>query len=930
MNAHPMTTEAATALRAMRVLQRSIYRGPHLYSATPMVRIEIDLGTLEEWPTNRLPGFADALAALLPGLANHGCSYGEPGGFLRRLDEGTWLGHVIEHVALELQTAAGSRVTRGKTRSVRGRPGVYNILYAYRDERVGLLAGRMAIELVASLLPEELRATEGLHRIAEAGSAAGEPFDLGAALDTLGRLVRRTALGPTTASIVREAERRGIPAMRLEDSSLVQLGTGRHQKRIRASLTGGTSEIATEIAGDKDLTKALLRAAGLPVPKGELVRDAEDAVAAAERLRYPVVTKPLDGNHGRGVTVGIATPDAVRWGFGEAREHARTVIVEQQFAGNDHRILVIGGEVVAVAERVPASVCGDGVSTIAALIEAVNSDPRRGDGHEAALTRIVVDDGLVHVLEGSGRTLDTVPALGESIALRPTANLSTGGIAIDRTEEIHPENAAIARRAARAVGLDVAGIDFIAPDISRSVRETGGGIIEVNAAPGFRMHLAPSVGRPRNVARPVLDLLFPRGAQSRIPIFAITGTNGKSTTVRMLSHILAATGATVGFTTTTGVHVGGERILAADASGPKSARMILRDPTVDVAVLETARGGILREGLGFDRCDVGAVLNVKEDHIGLRGVETLDDLAAVKSVVVEQVRSGGWSVLNADDPAVVAMARHARGRLAFFSMRGGEAMEGHLAEHVDDGGFAVVRQGTDAAAEIVVHEDGEVIVLMRAAEIPATLGGAADFNVENALAAVAMAWVHGVPAKTIRAALGTFTSSFEHSPGRLNVFDGHPFRVILDYAHNPHGLAALGGLLAKLRPAQQRLLGVVSASGDRRDGDLREMGRLAAGIFDEVVFREETDRRGRRPGEIIGHLADGALMAGFPSERIAGVLTEPEATLHCLQRGRPGDLVVILASDVERVWTQIVSFDSRQDRHPAAPHASNVHVLRTA
>jgi cyanophycin synthetase len=712
----------------MRVLERGVYRGPHVYGPTPMVRVQLDLGALEAWPTDRLPGFTDRLLAMLPGLRQHGCCFREPGGLVRRLEEGTWLGHVAEHVALELQSRAGSPVTRGKTRSVRGREGVYNVMYAFREERPALLAGRLALALVDSLLPPELQGVQGLDLVYRDGgdepaSPAAGRFDPEAALAALTRLVRRCELGPTTRSLVREAERRGIPVTRLDDRSLVQLGHGRHQRRLRASITGTCPHVAVEAASDKDLTKALLKEAGVPVPRGAVVRDAEEAVRAAERLGCPVVTKPLDGNHGRGVSIGLATVEEVRLGFEQAARHGSHVLVEEFYRGNDHRILVVGGEVVAVAERVPAHVVGDGEHSVAALIEEVNRDPRRGEGHERVMTRIAVDDHVLGLLARANFTLESVPGAGEVVHLRATANLSTGGTAVDRTDEIHPDNAAIARRAALTIGLDIAGIDFIAPDIARSVRETGGGIVEVNAAPGFRMHLEPFEGRPRDVAEAVVRMLFPHGAPSRIPVIAVTGTNGKSTTTRMVAHVLRRSGLTVGLTSTNGVYVNDERIAAWDASGPASARMVLRDPTVDAAVLETARGGILREGLAFARCDVGAVLNVQDDHLGLKGVDTLEDLARVKSVVVEAVHRDGCSVLNADDPLAAGMADRAGGRVAFFSLRGGEDMPAFLRRHVEEGGLAVVREPTPDGGELVVHHDERRLPLMRAAAIPATLGG---------------------------------------------------------------------------------------------------------------------------------------------------------------------------------------------------------------
>jgi cyanophycin synthetase len=893
----------------MRVLERGVYRGPHLYGLEPMVRIQVDLGALEHWPSNKLPEFNERLLALLPGLGGHGCSYQEPGGFVRRLQDGTWLGHVAEHVALELQSLIGPRVARGKTRSVKGKPGVYNVMFAYEDEAVGLLAGRFALQLVDSLLPPELQGIQNLDRIHEVEEGNEQTFDLAEALDALRRLHRRKALGPTTHSLVQEAQRRGIPVMRLDDQSLVQLGTGRHQRRIRASITSLTNQIATDAAGDKDLTKQLLGDAGLPVPRGTTVRRADDAVREAKRIGFPVVTKPLDGNHGRGVSIGLKTPEEVIQGFEEASRHSRRVIVEQQYQGRDHRILVVNGEVIAVAERVPAHVVGDGSRSIAELVDEVNRDPRRGDGHENVMTRIKLDDHARIFLSKSGLSIDSVPGPGQVVYLCDTANLSTGGTAVDRTDDIHPDNATVARRAARAIGLDVAGIDFIVPDITRSVHETGGGIVEVNAAPGFRMHLQPSEGRARNVARPVLDMLFPRGAPTRIPVLAITGTNGKSTTSRMVGHILRASGLTVGLTSTTGIYVNGERIVDADASGPWSARVVLRDPTVDVAVLETARGGILREGLGFQECDVGLVTNVQPDHLGLKGIETVEDLAWVKSVVVEAVHRKGTSILNADDPITARMHRRAGGRIAYFSLRGGADMPGFLREHIEDGGLAVVREpGRVAGGEIVIHDDGDALHLMRAAEIPATLDGLADFNVQNALGAIAMAYAQGVAPAIIRSALSTYSTSFEQNPGRLNVFDGHGFRVILDYAHNPAGLQALGDLILKMRPRHRRVIGMINIPGDRRDEDMREMGALATRYFDEIIFREDPARRGRKPGEIVALLAEGALAAGFPEERIRRILEEDEAAEACLGQAQPGDLVVLTPTDVEAMWRQVLDF----------------------
>lgn len=885
--------------RPMRLLAVNAYRGPHLYSATPMIRLQLDLGDLEAFPTDRLPGFAAALGERLPGLLGHGCGNRNAGGFAKRLADGTWLGHVVEHVALELQTLAGHAVARGKTRMQKDRPGTYNVMFAYQDEAVGRLAGLTALRLVDSLLPPPLRGVTGL---------PSSPFDLTLAQATLAAEVRKRALGPTTAALVAAARRRGIPVTRLDEYSFIRLGWGAGQKIIRASVTGGTSLVAAETAGDKGLAKRLMAAAAIPVPRGEVVRTAEEAVAAAARLGGQVVTKPLDGNHGRGVNLNLSGAEAVAWGFAQAAAHGRRVIVEEQYDGRDYRILVIDREVVAVAERRPAAVVGDGRSSIAQLVAGVNRDPRRGRGHEAVMTRITLDEHARAHLAGQGLTVDCVPPAGAEVILRATANLSTGGMAVDRTDVIHPDNAAIARRAAAVIGLDIAGIDFLAPDIARSVRETGGGIVEVNAAPGFRMHLAPSEGTGRDVAGPALDMLFPRGARARIPVVAITGTNGKSTTVRMVEQILARKGWNVGFTTTSGVYIGAERVLKADASGPISARMVLADPTVEAAVLETARGGILREGLGFDRCDVGCVLNVSDDHLGLKGVLTLEDLAAVKSVVTESVSRRGVSVLNADDLLTRRMARHAGGRVAYFSLRPDAETSAFVQAHVAGGGLAAVVEASPGGENLVLLDGARRTPVARVAAIPATLGGQARFNVANALAAILVAHGLGVATDTIAAGLAGFQSSFADNPGRLNIHDAHGFRVIVDYAHNPAGIAALGDLIHSLRPGHRRTIGCVSIPGDRRDPDILAMGAAAASLFDHIVFREKPDGRGRRPGEVIGLLRQGAVRAGCAEDRIEGVPREADAIAACLGKAGPGDLVVLLPTDVEAAWAQVLAF----------------------
>ena len=906
--------------RGLHILERAIYRGPHLYGSRAMVRIQVDLGELEAWPSDRLAGFNPALLSILPSLHGHGCSYREPGGFVRRLESGTWFGHVVEHVALELQSLAGHKASRGKTRSVKGRPGVYNVLFDYVDEDAGLAAGRLAFQICHALLPPTLQGMDGLDLITASTAVPDARVStintVDEAVQLLKEVARRRAFGPSTQALVEAARRRRIPVTRLNNQSLVQLGWGSRQRRLRASVTDRTGLVASELAGDKAQAKALLQDIGCPVAKGVVAATAAEALQASRRLSRPLVAKPLDGNHGRGVTTGVMTDDALVAAFDLAAVHSRRVIVEEELPGRDHRILVVDGRVVAVSERVPPQVIGDGVSSVATLVDAVNRDPRRGAGHESALTRIRLDDAAAHdVLERQGLSIDSVPGAGQVVVLRTTANLSSGGTAIDRTEAIHPDNAAIARRAALAVGLDVAGIDMLAPDISRPIRETGGGIVEINAAPGLRMHTHPSEGTPRDVAEPILRMIYPPGSRARIPILAVTGTNGKSTVGRMLAHIFAGQGQTVGLTNTSGVYIGQEQVSTGDASGPKSARMVLRDPTVDIAVLECARGGILREGLAFDRCDVGAVLNVQADHLGLKGVDTLKDLARVKSVVVEAVGRRGVSVLNGDDPLTIAMARHAGGRVCWFSMRGGEACPGFILKHIAAGGMAALYD--PVTTELALHDGQARHLICRADAIPAAMGGHAAFNVANALAASAMAVAAGLSPDVVGAELATFASTYAQNPGRLNVRDVGGIRIIMDYAHNPDGLRALGRLTQALKTDTGQSIAMLSVPGDRRDQEIIEMGEIGAAHFDQLVFRETPDNRGRPGGEVIRLLTQGALSAGCDPERITGIRKEEEAVAACLQRARSGDLVILTPTRIDAVWRQVQGFEPSPSPSPA-------------
>ncbi len=898
----------------MNILETNVYVGPNLYARFPVIRHVLDLGELEHWPTVRLGnGFIDGLLEHLPGLSQHTCSYSEPGGFVRRMreDEGTWLGHVMEHVALELQNVAGSDVTFGRTRSIPGQPGHYNMVFEYHDEEVGHEASRIALELIHQLLPEALRPA----------ATSTENLDFETERDQFIKYAQQRELGPSTTSLVRAAEQRGIPWIRLNRYSLLQLGYGRFQKRIQATVTGQSSNIAVELASDKEETNAILRDLGLPVPRQLMVTTPEEAARAAERIGFPVVLKPLRGNHGRGVSINLTDKGQVQVAFAKAQEHGRTVVVESHIEGMDHRILVVSGKVVAAAKRVPGHVTGDGQSTVEQLVEAVNKDPRRGIGHEKVLTRLEFDHQAERLLARLGYDRNSVPADGELVYLRSTANLSTGGTAIDVTDIIHPDNKEMAIRAISAIGLDVGGVDFLTSDISESYRITGGGICEVNAGPGFRMHVAPSEGTPRDVAGPVIDMLFPPGSPSRIPIAAITGTNGKTTTARMLAHILKMKGHVVGLTTTDGVYIDGQLTVEGDMTGPVSSRMILRDPSVDAAVLETARGGLLRSGLGFTECDVACCLNVTSDHLGLKGIETLDQLAELKRVPVEVAQD--TAVLNADDPRCLQMADYTDARhVCYVTMNPAHSL---VKEHIRSGGRAVVLEQGMNGHMITIYDNMAHIPLMWTHLIPATLEGRALHNVQNAMFASAMAYSLGVSLEHINQALRTFGSSFFQAPGRMNVFDEHPFKVILDYAHNPAAVKAICDVVDRLDVAGRRIV-LLAAPGDRRDEDIVDIARTAAGHFDLYVCRRDDYRRGRGEDEVPQMLRTAMLEAGVAEDAIYVVPDEQEATQRILELGRPGDLLVIFGDKIKRCWKQIIYFkpgelgmDSGATRDSRAP-----------
>jgi cyanophycin synthetase len=902
----------------LRIIETRILRGPNYWAREPVVRMVVDLGVLEEYPSDKIPGFTDALVGLLPSLEDHACSLGRRGGFITRLRDGTWAGHIAEHIALELQNLAGTDVRHGKTRST-GEYGRYNVIFEFREEQVGIDAGKIAVALVNRL-------------VAPSDPSVG--IDFMAELERLILLAERQAFGPSTQAILDEAASRDIPYIRLDRHSLVQLGQGVHQQRIRATMTSRTSGIAVDIASDKSLTNRLLDSAGLPVPCSALVRTQEEAISAARRLGFPCVVKPLDGNHGRGVHLDLRSDDAVAAAFRGALAESRSgdLVVESYVAGNDYRCLVIGGKVAAIAERVPASVVADGEHTVRELVDIANQDPRRGIGHEKVLTRIRLDEAAEELVRAQGFGLDDRPPKDTRVKLALTGNMSTGGTSIDRTIEAHPDNVEIAETAAQIVGLDVAGIDFICPDIATPVRETGGAIVEVNAAPGFRMHTHPTEGEPQYVARPVIDGLFPPGSPSRIPIVAVTGTNGKTTTVRMIAHIMKLMGRRVGMTSTDGIVIDGRLTKKGDMSGPKSAQMVLQNPKVDTAVFEVARGGILREGLGYDRNDVAVVTNVSGDHLGLGGIDSLGQLANVKAVVVESVPRSGTAVLNADDSHVYRMGRHCAGRVVLFSMSTAKGEDGYdrVDGHTSRGNAAFTLEPTPEGELIVLKHGPRKMPVLYTHLIPATFGGKARMNVANALAAAAAAWAGGAHLHDIRQGLRTFSTSFFQAPGRLNLLDVGGIRVVIDYCHNVDGMRMLADFVERMMaepvskagrvaavpagdgrngdtgPRRGRAIGVIGIPGDRRDDDQREYGAIAASAFDEIIVREDKNLRGRAAGESAAHVIEGVRVARTRGMARAAkaekILEETAAVRTALRRAAPGDLVVCCVDDAIGVY----------------------------
>jgi cyanophycin synthetase len=860
----------------MKIIDKRVYTGRNIYSHKVCVKLTVDVEELYDTPTKDIPGFNDRLVAAIPGLREHKCALGYEGGFIERLNEGTYLPHVFEHSLIAMQNTLGFKdIKYGKARCVE--KNIYHIVYQYEVEEAALLCADYLLECFNNFI-------------------ACKDYDMKNALENIEKQIAYVRLGPSTKGIYDEAKKRQIPTIRIGNQSILQLGYGKKQKRIEATLTGNTSCIAADISCDKALTREILTSVCIPVADGDIANNANEVLKVCQRIGYPVVIKPIDGNQGKGVTVGIENKDAVLAAYASASKINSRVLVEKYIEGKDYRILVVNKQVVAVALRMPPCVVGDGEHSIIELIEIENENSLRGYGHEKPLTKIKVDEITINYLKQKGKSLEYVPGVGETVTLRFNANLSTGGIAKDCTDVIHPDNIEFAVRAVEAIGLDVAGVDICAKDISQSIRETGGVILEVNAAPGIRMHMYPTVGKGRNIAAHMVDYLFPDESTYSIPVVAITGTNGKTTTTRMISHIFSLKGLCVGMTTTSGVYIDNKCIVKGDTTGPDSARTILMDKRVDVAVLETARGGILRRGLGYDLADVGVITNISEDHLGIDGVDTVEDVAYVKSVVVEAVKDYGYAVLNADDPYVNLLNQRVKCNVIYFSKNPDNLL---IKKHVLDGGIGVFLKDS-----FICYGDGEKMQpVIHVNEIPSTFEGKLTCNIENAMAATASCIGLKVSIDEIAKGLRTFLLDDAQNPGRFNVYNMDKFKVVVDYGHNIGAYEAAIEWLKKI--GTKRIIGVVGTPGDRADESTIKLGEISGKGFDYIYIKEDVDKRGRQEGEVAALLEKGVLSTGRSKKDYEIVLHEGEALRRAMENAEEDDCIIVFYEDYKCILNTI-------------------------
>lgn len=865
----------------MKIIEIRTIRGANYYSSQPVIFMQLDIEELESKPTDLVPDFKENMAFMIPTLIEHRCSIGQVGGFFNRLETGTWAGHVVEHVALELQSLAGHEVGFGKTFNT-NKTGIYNLVYSYLDHKSGLRAGEMAVDLVDKLFMGIITDVEPL--IVELKSIAGSSL-----------------LGPSTQSIVNEAKSRGISYLRLNEDNYVQLGQGVHQRRIQATIMDNTSALGVEIANNKENTKNLLSSMGIPVPIGYSVQSFEEAMKVALDIGYPVVVKPLKGNHGRGISINVINQEELFMAYNIAYNICETCLVEKYLEGSDFRLLVINGKFAAAALREPAYVIGNGKDTIGQLIHEINKNPERGFGHEKNLTRITIDSMMERLLETKQLSLESILAEGEKSYVKTTGNISAGGTALDVTKNVHPYNKLMAERISQIIGLNVIGIDIIADTLEKPLKEDFGGILEVNAAPGFRMHLNPTKGTPRNIASNIVDMLFPPGRAHEVPIVAVTGTNGKTTTTRLISHILGLNGKVVGMTSTDSVSIGNVPIIKGDYSGPQGARKVMMDSTIDMAVLEVARGGILRSGLGYHESDVGVLINISSDHLGEGGIETLEELTRLKSTVTEAVKPSGYAVFNADDPRVLPCMDKTPAHPVLFSK---DPDHPALKANYNKGNFNV----TIYEGEVIIQREGWTSTVAKLNDIPITFDGKAWFNIENVMAAVAATAALGLNEDKIKAGLISFNPSIGQSPGRMNIIDVGGFKVVIDYGHNMGAILATSDFIKGLMPG--KIIRMSSAVGNRRNEDLISYGKILAKYSDNIVICD-SDPRGRPDGETARLVQEGLLEGGFTMDKITMVDDEKEATKVTLNMAQKGDLVVLQADDITQVIKDVLSFKER-------------------
>ncbi|MBK7668913.1 MAG: cyanophycin synthetase [Sphingobacteriaceae bacterium] len=864
----------------MKIIDVRALRGPNYWSnyRKKLIVMKLDLEAMEQSPTNEIPGFLERLQKMFPSMKSHRCSKDHEGGFFERVKEGTWMGHVIEHIALEIQSLAGMEVGFGRTRGT-GTKGIYNVVFSYMEEKVGIYAAKSSVRIAEALIE-------------------GKDYDLAADITQMREIREKDRFGPSTGSIVDEAVAKDIPYIRLNSESLVQLGYGKNQVRFRATMTDRTSSIAVDLASNKDETKRMLIDAAIPVAKGTCISNIEDLDSAIADIGFPLVFKPLDGNHGKGASINVKTVEDARAAFEHAKKYSRRIIIEKFITGYDFRVLVINHRFIAAALREPAHVIGDGKSTIQQLIDKENKDPRRGYGHENVLTEISIDRETLEQLAKSNYTLETVLKKDELCYLKGTANLSTGGTSTDVTDIMHPTNIFICERISRVIGLDICGIDIMAQNLSEPLEVTGGVVLEVNAAPGFRMHLAPAKGLPRNVAAPVIDMLYPPGKSCRIPIIAVTGTNGKTTTTRLIAHIVKNNGYRVGFTTSDGIYVQNSMLTKGDTTGPVSAEFILKDPTVDFAVLETARGGILRAGLGFGRCDVAVVTNIQEDHMGLMDINTLKDMANVKGVVAKSVKRDGYVVLNADNEYCAGISKTVDCNVAYFSLDENNPI---IKEHCKKGGIAAIYEN----GFITIKKSDWKFRVAKVTTIPLTFGGRVTFMICNVLAATLATYTYGFTIEDIKMNLETFIPSASQTPGRMNIFDFKEHKVLIDFAHNPDGFKGIKEFLSTIESTSK--IGIITGTGDRRDEDIREMGKISAEMFDHIIIRQDKFLRGREADDIVRLLVEGIKQAD-PNKSYEYIPKEIEALKHALDTAKPGSFITALSDVIDNAITVVQSY----------------------